>query len=76
MLAKPLKTAHLLLMIQKKYDYRNILTVSLSSKLRKIVDKKQIDVPMNDPNAMCLAMKEYANNPDLAEKCGKTATKI
>ena len=31
---------------------------------------------MNDPEAMCLAMKEFVENPELAEKCSRNALKI
>lgn len=33
-------------------------------------------VPMNDEEAMFHAMKEFADNPELAEKCSKNAIKI
>lgn len=33
-------------------------------------------VPMNDKNEMYRAMKEFADNPDLAKTCSKNATKI
>lgn len=33
-------------------------------------------VPMNDPNAMFRAMKEFVENPELVEKCSRNATKI
>ena len=31
---------------------------------------------MNDPEAMCLAMKEFVENPDLTKKCSQNAAKI
>ena len=33
-------------------------------------------VPMNDPEAMYRAMKEFVDNPELAEKCSRNAAKI
>ena len=33
-------------------------------------------VPMNDAEAMCRAMKEFAENPTLAQKCSQNAAKI
>ena len=33
-------------------------------------------VPMNDAEAMCRAMKEFVENPGLAEKCSENAAKI
>ena len=33
-------------------------------------------VPMNDSDAMYKAMKEFVENPDLAEKCSRNAEKI
>ena len=33
-------------------------------------------VPMNSPDAMYLSMKEYVENPELAEKCSRNAAKI
>ena len=33
-------------------------------------------VPMNDPHTLYLAMKEFIDNSDLAEKCSRNASKI
>ena len=33
-------------------------------------------VPVNDPAAMYRAMKEFAENPELTEKCSQNAVKI
>ena len=31
---------------------------------------------MNDPEAMYRAMKEFVDNPELAEKCSRNAAKV
>ncbi len=55
-----------------------ICTDCLGGGTREVMTDREngLIVPMNDPDAMCRAMKEFAENPELAEKCSKKAVKI
>ena len=55
-----------------------ICTDCLGGGAREVITDREngLIVPMNDAEAMCRAMKEYIENPSLAEKCSLNAAEI
>lgn len=55
-----------------------VCTDCLGGGTREVMEDHEngLIVPMNDSEAMYKAMREYIENPDLAERCSKNAAKI